>query len=311
MPASIYGYLQRQLNRYVVPTIIILGDIGNIFVVILFNRRRKNSCSTYILWSAIMNSIAITFNIVYTLYIVNNGDPTPYSLVLCKIRPYIPQVFSQTGRYFTILACIDRFILTISHNKFRSISRPIVVRCLMGSVFIFWIVFLSHIIIGTTIQNQHCNQYGIYSFLYFLYLLIFVCLTPLILKTIFGFWAYFNMKRLHSRVGPAGHFTIHRYDRELFTLVLAEVIVYLITTLPYPVIIIEIAATNYMNIHKTIERNELEAFLLNLAFALVYLNLSTCFYCYIIISKKFRNDFIEIFIKLKCQHLCQVSANET
>jgi hypothetical protein len=200
MSSSIFSFLQLQVNRYIIPTIIILGDIGNILILILFSQRRKNSCSMYILLAAVMNSVAITFNVIYTLYIVNYGDPTIYSLILCKLRPYIPQVFSQTARYLNILACIDRFILTTNQTYFRVISRPFITRCLMGIVFIFWLIFLTHIIIWTTIKNGQCNQFGVYSIMYFLYLIIFVCLVPLILKTIFGFLAYYNMTRLHTRV---------------------------------------------------------------------------------------------------------------
>ncbi|CAF3411423.1 unnamed protein product [Rotaria sp. Silwood2] len=311
MPSSIFSFLQLQVNCYVIPTIIILGDIGNIFIVILFNRRRKNSCSTYILWASIMNSVAITFNVIYTLYSVNYGDPTLRSLIFCKFRPYIPQVFSQTARYFFILACIDRFVLTINHSYFRVISRPFVVRCLMGIVFIFWLIFLIHIIIGTTIKNGQCNQFGVYSFMYFLYLLIFVCLAPLILKTIFGFLAYYNMNSLHRRVQPINNVAIHRQDRELFKLVLAEVIVYLITTLPYPAIIIEMAATNYMNITKSIERIEMEYFFLTSSFALIYLNCSTPFYTYFVVYKKFRKDFKTLLLHFSCQYIWQIDTTES
>ncbi|CAF2055309.1 unnamed protein product [Rotaria magnacalcarata] len=148
MSSSIFSFLQFQVNRYVIPIIITLGNIGNAFIIILFNKRRNNSCSTYILWAAVMNSASIT------LYSVNHGDPALYSLIFCKFHHYIPQVFSQTARYLTILACIDRFVLTIHTSYFRVISRPFVVRCSMGNIFVFWLIFLIHIIIWTTIKNE-------------------------------------------------------------------------------------------------------------------------------------------------------------
>jgi hypothetical protein len=185
MSSSIFSFLQLQVNRYVIPTIIIFGDIGNLFIVILFSRRRKNSCSMYILWAAVMNSAAITFNMIYTLYLVNYGNPTIHSLILCKSCPYIPQIFSQTARYFSILACIDRFLLTTGHVYFRIISRPFIARRFIVTIFIFWLVFLIHIIIWTTINNGQCNQFSVYSIMYFLHLILFVCLVPLLLKAIF------------------------------------------------------------------------------------------------------------------------------
>jgi hypothetical protein len=83
-------------------------------------------------------------------------------------------------------------------------------------------------------------------------------------------------------------------------MILAEAIVYLITTLLYPVIIIEMAATNYMNIKKSTERIEMENFVLTVSFALIYLNCSTPFYTYLAVSKKFRKDLKVFFLKLKC-----------
>ena len=298
MSLSIFSFLQLQVNRYIIPIIIILGNVGNILIVILFHRRRKSSCSMYILWAAVMNSAAITFNIVHTLYTVNHGDPITSSLLFCKLRFYIPQIFSQTARYLTILACIDRYFLTTNHTYFRRISRPFIVRRLIVIVFIFWLISLIHIIIGTTIKNGQCSQFGVYSILYFLHLIIFVCFVPIIFKAIFGLLAYYNLKRLHARVQPISIVTIHRRDAELFRMVLAEIIVYLITILPHPVIIIEMAATNYIGIAKSMERIERENFVFTVSVALIYLNCSTPFYTYFAVSKKFRKDFKSIFSQI-------------
>jgi len=78
-------------------------------------------------------------------------------------------------------------------------------------------------------------------------------------------------------------------------MVLAEAIVYVITIFPYLVVILEMAATNYMSMQKSIERIEMENFFLNVSFALVYLNCSTPFYTHLAVSKKFRKDFKALF----------------
>ncbi|CAF3687528.1 unnamed protein product [Rotaria socialis] len=96
MSSSIFSFLQLQVNRYVIPIIITLGNIGNAFIIILFNKRRNNSCSTYILWAAVMNSASIT------LYSVNHGDPALYSLIFCKFHPYIPQTIFGFLAYYNM-----------------------------------------------------------------------------------------------------------------------------------------------------------------------------------------------------------------
>ncbi len=80
----------------------------------------------------------------------------------------------------------------------------------------------------------------------------YICLFSLIV-----FLSYYNLKRLHVRVKPISTIRIHRRDTELFPMVLAEVVVYLIRTLPHP-IIKEMATTNYMMIEKSIECIEME-----------------------------------------------------
>jgi hypothetical protein len=82
-------------------------------------------------------------------------------------------------------------------------------------------------------------------------------------------------------------------------MVFAEVIICLVTTIPYPVIIIEMAATNYMGINKTTERIGMEYFFLTVSFALIYLNCSTPFYTYFGVSKKLRKDFKALFSQIK------------
>jgi hypothetical protein len=145
MSSSIFLLLQIDINYYVIPTITILGEIINIFIVILFSRRRQNSCTTFLLWAAVMNNVTITFSTIYNLYSWKHGDPALLSLAFCKLRFYIPQVCSQTARYLIVLACIDRFVLTTNRAHFSQVlNRPLVTQCLTGVVFILWCIFLTY-----------------------------------------------------------------------------------------------------------------------------------------------------------------------
>jgi hypothetical protein len=56
MSSSFLPFLQVQLTRFGLTTLLILGDIGTVLVVLLFSKQRKNACSMYLLNGAIMNN---------------------------------------------------------------------------------------------------------------------------------------------------------------------------------------------------------------------------------------------------------------
>ena len=80
-------------------------------------------------------------------------------------------------------------------------------------------------------------------------------------------------------------------------MVLSEVIVYVLTTLPYPFIILQVALTSYMRINKNTERLQIESFISSIAGLLIYVNCAAPFYIYFIVSKAFRKDFREFLIR--------------
>jgi hypothetical protein len=303
MSSSVLPLLQDQLNRYALPIILILGNVGNAFIVILFNKHRQNSCSMYLILAAVMNSAFITFNIPISRYAIDFVDPTSLSLPFCKVRFYLYHAWGQIARYLIVLACVDRFVLTSNHAWFRVINSPSVIRCIIGILFIFWHISPIHILILVTISNGRCGPTGVYYMVYYTYLLVFVCLIPTVIMTICGFLSHRNMKRLHTRVQPMGntaadsrgHITIHRRDRALLTMVLAEIAIYVVTTFVYPFIIMEVSVTNYMGISKSVTYRQMESFISNLGTILIYFNSAVPFYTYLVVSKPFRKDFKQVF----------------
>lgn len=66
--------IQTQLNLYGYPILMILGNIGNIFIIILFSRHRQNACSIYILSLAIINDVYLTYNAILQMFPLYYGD---------------------------------------------------------------------------------------------------------------------------------------------------------------------------------------------------------------------------------------------
>jgi hypothetical protein len=122
MSASFLPVLQIYLNQYGMPTCLILGNIGNAFIIYIWRKRQQNTCSMYLLNAAIMNIIFLTFNVPLLTYTYDHGDSTSRSLIFCKLRNFLLHVVGQIVRYFVVLVCIDRFAITSLRAGLRNLS---------------------------------------------------------------------------------------------------------------------------------------------------------------------------------------------
>lgn len=291
---SILPIIQVGITRYGLSIMLILGNIGNIFIIILFYRRRQNACSLYLLCASIMNSVALTFSGISIVYSLDYGDVANRSLFFCKFRFYFAHIVTQIGRYLSIIACIDRYLWTKNYLHARFMNQPGFPRYTIGSVILFWLIISIHILILATINNGSCGVFDVYYIFYQVYAAISSSLIPSILLSLFGYLAYHNMKNLHARIRPLDHSNnnlVQRRDRDLLIMVLVEAAIYAITTIPYPFIILEIAVTNYIGVNKNIEYRQIENFLSSIGLILAFFNYSCRFYIYFSISKAFRKDF--------------------
>jgi hypothetical protein len=206
----------------------------------------------------------------------------------------------------TTFACADRFVLTTNNPRWQFVHDPKLARKIMIITGIFYHTFLIQLAILTTIRNGQCGQFGIYYLLYQFYVLIVVASIPLLLMSIFGYFTYRNVRQMYSRVlstettgNQRSSITVHRRDRDLLTMVLAEVLVYAMTMFWYPFILLEIAITTYLGISKSIEYTQIESLLSVIATLFVHINSSIPFYLYLIVSKPFRKDLKRLIIQWK------------
>ncbi|CAF1019114.1 unnamed protein product [Adineta steineri] len=315
MTVTILPFIQTQITRYGMSALMILGNIGNILIIILFYQRRKNSCAMYLLCVALLNSASLTCTGVINVYALDYGDPTARSLVFCKLRLYVTHIWNQSSRYLTVLACIDRYMWTRDDAHTRFMIRSSTSRYLAAMVFLFWHIFPIHIPVLATINNGKCSEFGVYYVVYQVYNSISLGLLPPILMSIFGFSAYHNMKKLHLRIRPMGNNgddngRIHRRDRDLLLMILTEVVVYVLTAVPFPFVVLEIAVTNYMGIIKSVERVENENFLNSTTLTFLYLNNSSPFYTYFAASKAFRKDCKTLFMRWRNRVVRPLTMNQ-
>jgi hypothetical protein len=89
MSASTLFAIQQNVARYGLSTLLVLGNVGNLFTMLILIRSSKqkvNSCSLYLLSASISNWIVINTALVSNIVGVDHTDPQHTSNVVCKLR---------------------------------------------------------------------------------------------------------------------------------------------------------------------------------------------------------------------------------
>jgi hypothetical protein len=296
---SFLGAVQQVLTRYGMSTYLVLGNIGNLVNIAVFCQKehRKNSCSLSLLTASFVNIFIINYGIIPTLYSLDYPDPELYSVVFCKLRLYLLHSALMISRSLIVLACIDRFALSSSSPRVRSFCQTKVSLPVILCIFIAWPIIAVHIPILLTIQSGRCSTFGTYSLIYSSYSFLVAGLLPPTLMVFFGFKTMRNFSLIHSRVQPNNNhnnnFRIKRRDYSLMVMLMWEVIVYLFSTIPYPVQTLYLAVTS--SIMKSNLRLQIESFITFMAYSfLIYINSASPFYIYV---TTFRNECKRLIIR--------------
>ena len=104
MSAATLQQIRLQLGYYGISALIVSGNIGNAFLLIMLGRsfkRHRNSCSLYLFFASLSNLLVVDTALVSTLYGLNHLEPTHASNVLCKFRWYGGHVLFMLSRCFS------------------------------------------------------------------------------------------------------------------------------------------------------------------------------------------------------------------
>ncbi len=124
MSSSILITIENLLNVYGYAISMILGNIGNVFIIIIFYPQRKSACAIYLICSAVMNIVYLTYDGIATIVMFYYPDRTILVISFCKVYKYVLYIFGQEGKTMLALACIDRFLITSERASFRAFSTP-------------------------------------------------------------------------------------------------------------------------------------------------------------------------------------------
>jgi ABC-type methionine transport system permease subunit len=155
----------------------------------------------------------------------------------------------------------------------------------------------------TTIVNGQCSTFGIHRIIFTAYSLAVVGVIPPVILGVFGYLTYRNIRQAHNRIQPVinneinANNSLRRRDRELWTMIISETFVYILTASLFPITLAQMLITQNLLTNKSVQYLQIESFLFFIATLLLFINRATPFYVYLIVSKPFRRNFVQLIIK--------------
>jgi hypothetical protein len=283
------------------------GGIGLIFNVLIFTRPslRREPCAVYFFWSTCF-SLFVVFVIlpVRIIAVIFNIDMAIYNLGICKIEYFALYAARAISSWLIVLACIDRFFHSSAQVRIRRMSSLKTARMAILVIIIAIIILHSHMIFYYEISNVSdrfgnivpaCNgQKGIYrTFLGFWHMILY-SLCPSFLMLLFGFFTLKNLRRdrcVNPTTGEINH-TARRRNTQLLRMLAAQVLVIIISTLPFS--IYQLYASFTSGFIKNTLRTAQENLAARTVGTMTYFAHSTSFYLYTLAGTVFRKELFKI-----------------
>ena len=294
--------VQEYMTRYVLPTILAFGTLGNLLAVASFCQKnsRKSSCSVYLAAISVFGLVDAWWAIPPIVNALDHFDMVNSSLVLCRIRGYILQVCGLCFRYTTVLMCIDRYASCHPRATIRALCRPQIAYRSIAILIPFWMIVSVHLLIWESIENNRCYVYGLYGQIFGYYNLILSGIIPILCIVLISIPLMRNLRQIRSRIQPQGNNGhLNRRDVNLMKIILAEVVVYVVCSIENPLMIIYSTTTSNLGVVKSAERKQIESFMSFITMSLLlYLIYNIPFYVHFFASKTYRKEIKQFIVKL-------------
>jgi hypothetical protein len=264
---------------------------------------RRNSCSLYILTMSVCGLLGLHISVIPVIYALDNPNPSSYDIYFCAIQFYLRHAFNQLMRTFFVIACADRYASCSQKTSIRALSRYEVARRVIPAVILFWLVVAILPTMIRTLENGKCDaRSGVYDVIYTVYILMALGIFPLVSLSIFGVLMTKNLKEMRLRVQPTGTSVetggavLRKRDRDMMRMLLIELVVYIITTIPNTVMHIYKSVANEPG--KTKERQQIETFTIYIArIFLLYMSNTFSFWIYASTSRTYRSELKNMIIR--------------
>ncbi|CAF3273420.1 unnamed protein product [Rotaria socialis] len=288
-----------QLSRYTQPVLIIFGTIGALLNQILFHRRKlikKASCTVY-LRALSINDILVLYLIVLTQWLNDqfHWDPSGTYVWFCKIRTYAMFILYAMSPYYIVLVCIDRLCRTSKYSSLRKIATPSKAHRIIIITVLMVILAYSHILFQYNINRSKCfaRNFSYYHVLGY-FILIFYCLLPPLLMSIFSSWTLILLHCYRRKQEKQYHLKIilpsknHRCNRnyQLLKILFLYVTTTIICTLPFSILML-------LHTHQFNSNRQLVVYI-KTAVLLCNVNHCTSFYIYTLGTPLYRRELLHL-----------------
>jgi hypothetical protein len=255
--------------------LIITGLIGNGINILVFSSLRScrtTPCIFYFLIGSIANIIYITVNLIARVVAAGTGfDLSRTSVVWCKARTFSSYTFNVISLTCSCLATIDHFFATSQNAKLRGLSNIKLAHRLVFIAIITWCLHGIAPILSCNISpiTQSCvitnPGFQLYTSVY---IIGFILTLPVVTMITFGYLTYRNIHL--TRV-----LAQHQVDRQLTRMVLIQVVLVLVSIVPYGIYHVYSQITS--GISKDENRLHIESFISTVLSVLAFCYLTVCF----------------------------------
>ncbi|CAF1301638.1 unnamed protein product [Adineta ricciae] len=287
------NFITRELNRYIPLVFLVLGTIGNVLNILVFTRAalRKNPCSLYFISGSIVNFFSLYIGLITPFLGLYNLDPTQFNPILCKLRFYLRYSTITLSTWFILLACIDRYLSTSARvhirdwSSLRMAKRLILLSTLIAFIFPYTQTFYCYNISsrGVCIQiDTKCKSLND--------ILLLCCNSglPPIFMALISILTIKNVKHTQNLV------TTHRRDSQLIRILLIQVTVLILFSIPVTMQKLYSTATAY--VMKSTLTTAIDSLLNQISIEISYISNSITFYIYSLTSKKYRKEVRQLLL---------------
>lgn len=236
--------------------IAITGSIGHSFNLCVFlslRTFRELSCSLYLILMSIANVGEILLIVLPRVAVSLIGtDGTDLSIIWCKSRAFLSHYSQILAMTSFCLVTIDQYCATSHYQILQKFCKIRIAQSLIIFFALIWFIhgfpyaiYFIHTI-NTTNGKITCMvtdpiylQYRMYAIL-----IILVGYAPLIITTIFGFMAFYNVQKSSSYAVPLVR---RELDKQLTQMILVQALIDILILLPNTIINLFVLNINWFS----------------------------------------------------------------
>ncbi len=183
-----FEYFNIKFDQIVPPIVFFVGVIGNIFNIIIFNRRRfrNNPCTTYFFALTITSLNNFFFGTLPGYLGDTHGiDIVTNSIAFCRIRFMILNSSAALSAWLIVLAGVDRFCLSSRDANRRRFSTLKNARISVGVATLISIIIFANILFFTLFKTLHPARFALLNPVYIVCFMVFYSLLLIVSHHLF------------------------------------------------------------------------------------------------------------------------------